>query len=270
MVAATAEIARADTKTGAFARLADRWIYVFMAALFVVTALVGFIPDSIGVLATVEAGQRPPLPPILHAHAVLMGSWLLLLLAQTTLMAMGHSALHKKLGLIALVLAPLLVAAMIGVVQSAVSRLAAIPAGAIPAEALIATKNFVSNVLLEQIRTIVLFAGFIGWALLIRKKDPETHKRLMILATLIPLPAAIDRITWLPNTLPDSPVAADLYLLLLLAPVLIYEIARRGRVHRAYLIGIGLNLPFMIAAYLLWGTPWWLATAPRILGVQAW
>ena len=270
MVANAAHVVGTKPESGAFARLADRWIYVFMAGLFVVTALVGFVPDSLNMLAAVETGQRPPLPPILHAHAVLMGAWLFLLFAQTTLMATGRSAQHKRLGLIAVVLAPALVAAMIGIVHAVTLRVAAIPPGTVPPEALSDIKAIVSNLLLEQIRAVVLFSGFVGWALLVRRTDPETHKRLMILATLLPLPAAIDRITWLPNTLPDSPVAADLYLLLLLAPALIYDIARRGRVHRAYVIGIGLNLPFVIAAYVLWNTPWWLATAPRLLGVQGW
>ena len=54
-------------------RLADRWIYVFMAGLFVATALTGFIPASIRHFAAVEAGQRPAPSPVLHVHAVLMG-----------------------------------------------------------------------------------------------------------------------------------------------------------------------------------------------------
>lgn len=38
------------------------------------------------------------------------------------------------------------------------------------------------------------------WALLVRREDPETHKRLIIIATLPLLSAAIDRIAWLPTT----------------------------------------------------------------------
>ncbi len=55
-----------EERSGGFTAFVDRWIYVFMAALFVVTVLVGFIPDSSRMLANVEAGARPPLPPILH------------------------------------------------------------------------------------------------------------------------------------------------------------------------------------------------------------
>src|SRR6476660_219209 len=83
----------------------DRWIYVFMAAWFIVIVLVGFIPDAMMKVALVKAGARPPFPPILHVHAVLMGSFLLLLLAQTWLMATGRKALHMQLGIVGIVLA---------------------------------------------------------------------------------------------------------------------------------------------------------------------
>src|SRR5687767_11416380 len=87
----------------------DRWIYVFTAASFIVIALAGFIPSSLGKIAAVQAGERPPFPLVLHMHAVLMGSFLLLLLAQTTLAAVGRCDLHRRLGLLALVIAPALV-----------------------------------------------------------------------------------------------------------------------------------------------------------------
>jgi hypothetical protein len=51
---------------------------------------------------------------------------------------------------------------------------------------------------------------------------------------------------------------------------LIYDVVRRGRVHRAYAIGIALNLPFVIATHVLWSSPWWLAVAPTLVGIQGW
>jgi hypothetical protein len=124
--------------------------------------------------------------------------------------------------------------------------------------------------LLEQIRIVPLFAALVTWALVVRRSDSETHKRLMILAALLPLPAAIDRMTWLPATLPESPASIHLYSLLWLLPVLVYDIVRRGSVHRAYVIGLALNRPFVVASYVLWSSPWWSATAPRLMGVQNW
>src|SRR5687767_7627580 len=82
----------------------DRWIYVFMAGWFIAIVLAGFIPSSLAKIEMVRSGLRPPFPLIMHLHAVLMGSFLLLLLAQTWLMATGRSAYHQRLGLVSLLL----------------------------------------------------------------------------------------------------------------------------------------------------------------------
>jgi hypothetical protein len=247
----------------------DRWIYVLMAGLVLVTALAGFIPDSIGKLAEVEAGRRPPFPPILHVHAVLMGSWLMLLFAQTTLMATGRSALHKQLGLVSLVLAPavviagfILVPTMYGMIWSAAQSP---PPGA---EAGVRdTLKFVTNILLFQVRVGILFPILVVLALHARRTDSGLHKRLMILAVILPLPAAIDRIHWLPSTLPASPISIELYTLLWIAPMFAWDLFRRGRVHRAYVIWFVLNLPFVVVANLLWNSPWWSETVPKLMRV---
>ena len=98
MMVNTAGVDQAKIHAGAFVRLADRWIYVFMAGLFVVTALAGFIPTSIRLLDAVEAGRRPPPPLVLHFHAALMGTWLLLFLAQAMLMRQGAARNTKDSG----------------------------------------------------------------------------------------------------------------------------------------------------------------------------
>jgi hypothetical protein len=125
----------------------------------------------------------------------------------------------------------------------------------------------VSSLLPEQVRAALFFGVFTVWALWARNRDSQAHKRLMVLATLMPLPAAIDRIEWLPSTLPASPDSSSLYMLLWLSPVLLYDMLRRGRVHRVYVIGSLLNLPFAVAAHFLAGSPWWIAIAPRLVGV---
>ena len=87
------------------AHAVDRWIFVFMAGWFVAIVLAGFIPDSLTKIEMVRTGQRPPFPLVLHMHAVLMGAFLMLLLAQTTLMATGRQARHMQLGIAGMVTA---------------------------------------------------------------------------------------------------------------------------------------------------------------------
>ena len=59
MATRAAEAVGLNAGKGAFAALADRWIWTFMAALFFATVLPGFVPDSINMMAAVDAGERP-------------------------------------------------------------------------------------------------------------------------------------------------------------------------------------------------------------------
>lgn len=269
MISGPADVIDTRPATSALARFADRWIYVFMAGLFITTALAGFIPDSVVILTEVRAHARPPLPIALHMHALLMGSWLLLLLAQTLLVATGRRSLHRKIGAVALLLVPLILASMVSLVIIGFEDVATVSAmHATGAAGVSDLQLLLSSLLPEQARAALFFGVFTAWALWVRNRDSQTHKRLMVLATLMPLPAAIDRIEWLPSTLPASPDSSSLYMLLWLSPVLVYDLLRRGRPHRVYVVGLLLNLPLVIAAHCLASSPWWIATAPRLVGVH--
>ena len=89
----------------------------------------------------------------------------------------------------------------------------------------------------------------------------------MILATAMALPAGIDRIPWLPHTMPASPLSPDLYTLLAVSPMFVWDVLRNKRVHPAYVVWLAINLPFAIAVHGLWNTDWWHGTARQIMGV---
>jgi hypothetical protein len=247
----------------------DRWIYVFMATFFIVITLTGFVPDSLAQTAAIAAGARPAFPPVLHVHAVLMGSFLLLLFAQTTLAASGKLEYHRRLGVAAVVIAPALVVAGFILVPTMYHQIWDGMQMA-PAEARAGIQEFLrqfDNIMLVQIRIGILFPLFVLIALRARKRDSGVHKRMMFLAIAVALPAAFDRITWLPTTLPESPVAPDLYILLALAPMFVWDLVRTRTVHKAYWIWIAFMAPSSIVIHSLWGTNWWHATAPRLVGL---
>jgi hypothetical protein len=247
----------------------DRWIYVFTAASFIVITLAGFIPDSIAKIAAVQAGERPPFPLILHVHAALMGSFLLLLLAQSTLVATGRGDLHRRLGMLAMVLVPALVVAGLILVptsyQAGWNAAQAAPAGA--RDQLQQVMLVRDDIMLLQFRIGVLFPLLLVIGLRARGKDAGLHKRMMFLATAIPLAAGIDRIPGLPTTMPASPLAPDLYILLALAPMFVWDLIRNRGVHKAYWLWLAICLPFSIAVHGLWDTSWWHSTAPHLMGV---
>ncbi|HEY7807653.1 MAG TPA: hypothetical protein VIC34_10685 [Croceibacterium sp.] len=256
--------------SGGVIEFIDRWIWVFTAALIIATVLAGFVPDSIMKVGLVEAGKRPPFPPVLHVHAALMASWLLLLLTQTTLMATGRRVLHMQVGVAATVLAPAIV--VTGLVLVPTMYHAAWAAGhaadpGLAPNAVPAKMAFQTNIALNQIRAGLLFPICVAIGLLARRTDAGLHKRMMILATVLPLGAAISRITWLPTTSPQSGLTIDLFPLLVVAPMFAWDLYHLRRVHRAYLIWLALLLPCIALDYLLWNSPWWFATVPRLMGV---
>jgi uncharacterized membrane protein len=247
----------------------DRWIFVFMAAWFIAIVLAGFIPDSLMKVELVQTGQRPPFPPVLHVHAVLMGSFLLLLLTQSWLMATGSRAQHMRLGMLAMVLAPALVIVGFILAPTMYHLLWAGAQSAPPGkrEELQGALAVWENILLLQLRIGILFPLFLTIGLKARGRNAGMHKRMMFLATVRALPAGIDRIPWLPGTMPGSPMGPDLYTLLAIAPMFLWDLMRNRSIHPAYVIWLAINLPFAIAVHGLWDTPWWHHAARQIMGV---
>jgi hypothetical protein len=125
----------------------------------------------------------------------------------------------------------------------------------------------VENILLLQISAGLLFALFITLALRARAERPGLHKRMIFLATAVPLGAAIDRMHWLPSSMPVSPWATDAYILAAIAPMFIWDVIRNRRVHEAYVIWLAIYLPVAALVTFAWDKPWWHASAERIMGV---
>lgn len=261
--------ARPDVLSGERTAFIDRWIYVFMAASFVAFVLIGFVPDSLTQVAAVKAGQRPPFPLVMHLHAILMGGYLLLLLAQTTLVATGRIAGHRLLGMVGAVLAAGLVAVGFVLIPTMYHQVfGGLQAAPPPAKAQMAQLlAIIENIMLLQLRVGFLFPVLVLIGVGARETDPGFHKRMMILSIATAISAAFDRITWLPTTMPGSPVSSDLYVLLAIAPMFLWDVFRNRGVHRAYWVWLAIAAPFTIAVHALWDTPLWHATAKRIMGV---
>jgi hypothetical protein len=218
-----------------FAQAVDRWIYVFMAASFIAYTLLGFVPDSLAKIAAVDAGQRPPFPLSLHAHAILMGAFLLLL-AQSLLAATGRLQYHRTLGIAAFVLGPALVIVGLILVPTMYHQVWDAAQSAPPGIRPMIEQGLreFDNIILVQLRVGVLFPIFLAIALAARRSDPGLHKRMMFLAV---------------------------------APMFIWDLVRTQRVHKAYLIWVLVSLSAAILVHTLWDSEWWHATARRLIGV---
>jgi len=247
----------------------DRWIYVFTAAIFLAVVLAGFIPDSVAKLAAIDAGRRPPFPLVLHVHAVLMGSFLLLLLVQTLLVATGKRKWHRQLGLAAAILVPAIVITGFILVPTIYHGVwnAAQTAPAPVRQQLQSALPIIDDVLLLQLRGGFLFAILMWIALGARARDAGLHKRMILLAVTSVLGAAVNRLDWLPTSFPRDSFTLDFFTLLPLAPLFVWDLVRNRSLHRAYLTWAAFYVPVTVAVYACWDTPWWHATARQIMGV---
>jgi hypothetical protein len=194
--------------------------FVFMALALIAVVLTGFTQRYYMRLVSDK-----PLPLIVHIHAVAFLGWMLLFLAQSTLIARNRVSVHRQLGAIAALLSPIII--LLGLATAVTgARDGWNPGGFFPDAA---------GFMFVSITDVLLFAGFFVAALAYRHRK-EIHGRLMLLAVIggFLWPA----ITRLPYVSPRvSLMFGAITILVAAGPV--HDLASRRRIHPAYLIGAG-------------------------------
>jgi len=150
-----------------------------MGVVILVSVFVGFGPSYYlaGLL-------RAPLPNLLvHIHGAVFSCWILLLIAQTSLVAAGRVDVHRRLGLLGFGLACLVV--ILGVLVATDAQVRHAAAG----EAGVENRAFYAVALSDML----MFSTLIYFAFR-NRSDPAAHKRLILIATLAILDAAFDRV----------------------------------------------------------------------------
>lgn len=183
----------------------DRWFYVAMAIAALAVTFAGFARSFY-----LRSALMPALAPLVVAHGVVFSSWVLLFLAQASLVATGNTWLHRRLGLMGVALAVVIVV---------LGPLVAFPAarrGSLPGDPL--------AFLLVMLVDLLLFAVFVSAAVSLRRRG-EAHKRLMLLAMVSLLPPAISR--WPIAVRHPAVIGATLLVLLAAAPIRDYFTRRR-------------------------------------------
>jgi hypothetical protein len=246
-------IAAATSPHAASLRRHDRIFYSSIATALALTVIAGFGPTyyfrlfGASARATLSGG---PVTLLVHVHATLFSAWVLLFVAQTALIAQHRMAVHRRLGMAGGGLAVLMVVAGARAAMNQAARGVA-PADFDPLE-----------FLMIPLSDVLLFGGFVAAALLLRA-NREAHKRLMLLAYVCIVTAAIGR---LPGVLPLGPPAFfGLSLLFVLAGV-IYDRVSRGRIHPVYVWG-GTMLVISVPLRLpIAGTDVWRQVAQWLVG----
>lgn len=195
----------------------------------------------------------PPLSSLLFAHGVVMTLWMVLFVAQVGLVAAGRTALHRRLGLFGLVLAVLVIC--VGVAASIdAGRRGASPAPGVPPLVFMAIPLF----------DMPVFAVLVGVALWKRRR-PDIHKRLMLLATLGLLTPGIARIPLDIIQRGGPPVFFGLALLFPLVCIAV-DTARSRRLHPAFGWGGALVILMLPLRLLIASTQAWMQFAGWLVG----
>ena len=216
--------------------LSDRRFFTGMAFALAATAFVGFAPTYY--LTALNDAPTPVLTMRLHVHAGLSTAWLILLIVQTQLVAIGRRDLHKTLGLVGAAVAAATVVSGFMVALDSERR--------IHTEATAGTFADPYVFFMFPAMSIGLFGLFVLLAILKRQR-PDTHKRLMLLATISLIGPALARMVTMATKgfgLVGVPgvVGAVLLMNVFIAAIAIRDYRTRGRLHPATLWGGGLFL----------------------------
>lgn len=211
--------------------------YLFITIAISFTAFWGF---TYTYFAPVIAGTYPEVSPALHIHGWSFFLWYLLVPIQALLMATGKRHLHMTLGSASLVLATVMV--FTGVLVASVRIEHALSATEV--NEFVTLWAFFGQLIMYN---MILFVIFYGTAIA-RRKQPDIHKRMIVLASACALPAAIFRIIvglgdlyWLTTpawVIPAAFILPAVFILIAMA----HDRIVKGSVHRAYIIGLTILL----------------------------
>lgn len=220
---------------------------------FFFLALIGLV--FLGFSKTYFLRLDQSLPLFVHMHVLFVGSWVLLITGQAFLIRTGERAVHRQLGDVSFVLAPVIVISGIYLaIQHFDQRLGSIGL----------TDNL--EFLWWSVSHFLLF-GFFYILAIVNRKIPARHARYMIIATLLFLPPTLLRVFDLfgwqfggLSSLASSFVVTDLLLLGLLLADLKYR-----RTVLPFGIGLAAFLAIQLATPLAGDSALWASVASLLV-----
>jgi hypothetical protein len=225
--------------------IAERRFFLWMAAAFVATVVLGF-----GFNFALGRVHAAALPVQVHLHGLAFGSWILLYLVQSWLVDRGSVALHRRLGWLTAGLTMVVVPLGIAVTAMAVRR------GAVPF-------FFPVNIfLVVNILGIALFGALVAAAIAVRRRT-DWHRRLIYCAAVNLIAPAFGRLLPMPLLGPWGPFGIMGLIVLYIGVGLAFDLATRRRVHPAWWWGLGVT----VAVNLSMGP---IAFSPLVRDYAAW
>jgi hypothetical protein len=230
---------------------AERAFYLTMAVAVAVTVFVGFARSFF--LRPLFPNWPSPSEPIFYAHGAVFASWYGLLVLQASLVTTGREPLHRRVGLVGAGLAAAMV--VLGTLGALIA--AHRPTGffGIPIPPLI--------FLAVPLTDMVIFAILVTLAIA-KRRDPQSHKRLALIASISLIAAALGRWPFLHGL---GPLASFGGTDPFLVPLIAWDLKSRGRLHPVTIWAgslLVLSQPLRLA---LAGTPLWMSFARWAVGL---
>ena len=233
--------------TASIGRRTDR---IFFGAMSVVILAIVFV----GFMRTFYLSSyfgRPALSSLRIVHGAAFSGWVVLFAVQTTLIAAGRRDLHRALGYGGAALATLMIPLGLTLAIE-VAREGRAPPGLTPLEFLII-----------PVFDMLVFAPLVAAAVYYRRQAPM-HKRLMLIATLSLLGAAMARVTGTPGA--GGPLVFFGVPDLLILAVVIYDRRTLGHVHPATRWGGGFVVGSQVLRLAILKSALWMTVARAITG----
>jgi len=182
-----------------------------MAAAFAAIVVVGFARSYF--FAGLIFSQLPNV--VVHVHALLMVSWVILFFVQIGLIATGNVRHHRRLGLALLLCAALIVCVAVPTVVLAARR----------AGSGVGSFQTFGDFAMLLVFPVLLMLGYVN------RGDANAHKRFMLLATAtLMAPAAV---RWPFAFVQDGPLGALVVFMVVPVLLVIWDVATLHRIHRA-------------------------------------
>lgn len=216
--------------------IADTRFFVVMAVVMSAIIVAGFSLN-------IAMGRSSfDLPLAYHVHGVIFMGWIALYLAQHMTIARGNIALHRRVGWLAWLWIPLMLAAGALIMVVTMRRTGG--------PFLFAQNEFfISNMF-----ALLTFGWLALWALR-RQRHTGWHRRLMLVAMSVLTGPGLGRLLPTPLFMPHA--WTTLILITFVFPIIgmIADKRRLGHVHPAYWWGMAINVGLFAASMVLAYTP---------------
>ncbi|MDN5780405.1 MAG: hypothetical protein L0H23_00030 [Luteimonas sp.] len=185
-------------------------------------------------------GGGIPLKPHLVLHGSVVAGWFVLFAAQALLVSTGNVAMHRRLGVLGVVVAA-------GVVATSLFTILQIVHGWRADDIDVdAQRGLIGLIAWGDLGALAAYVVFLVRGLYKRRR-PDAHRRLMLLASFSIISLALIRIAALPAFAGIDGILLTIGGLLLLAAILVlHDLMTLHRVHRETLWGV----PFFLIVHL--------------------